>query len=138
MKRRSLIIVAVILLLSILACSSMAQATDPVQKQVCGVIRNSGSGWEQIGGAHHSVNISSITNDTQKITVTYSFSADYVNTTAVTVDETMASGGYVVGASVGLTEMRIYIYKNGVLINPNNYVNGSGNIWIFGLFEDNE
>ena len=106
--------------------------------QVCGVIRNTGSGWEQIDGAHRSINIASVTNDTEKITVNFTFDADYVNTAAVTPDETMISGQYMVGPSVGTDHMDIYIYQNGTLINPNNYVSATGNIWIFGLFEDNE
>jgi hypothetical protein len=137
MKRRTMLMLAIMLAVVLLVTSTVAQATDPIQKQVAGVIRNTGSGWAQIPDPHRPINMASITNDSMKITVTYSFTADYVNTVAVTPDETMASQGYVVGVSVGLQYLYIYIYRNGVLINPNDYVNVRGNIWIYGLFEDN-
>lgn len=135
MRKKIIIAMAITALLAIVVASPTAFASDPVERQLCAVIRNAGSGWAQIGGAHKSEGLRAVTNDTKTIAVFYTFTADYVKTVAVTVDETMAAGGYTVGASVGRDRMYIYIYKDGVLVDPNTYVSGGGNIWIYGLFE---
>lgn len=135
MRKKLMIAMVIMAAVVIVAASPAAFATAPVERQVCAVIRNAGSGWAQIGGAHKSEGLRDVTNDTKAIAVFYTFTADYVKTVAVTVDETMAAAGYTVGASVGLDRMYIYIYKDGALVDPSTYVSGGGNIWIFGLFE---
>jgi hypothetical protein len=133
---KSKILIAVILCMPlVMLCCAPAQATTPIQPEVGCVIRNAGCGWALVTGAHKPLNVRSVTNDNTRITVTYNFTAKYVITSAVTVDETMAAEGYTVGASVGLGYTYIYIYKDGALVNPNDYANASGNIWVYGLYE---
>lgn len=80
-----------------------------------GVIRNTGSGWEQIDGAHTSENIDSITVDNNgNIKIEYGNSipnADHVVTFSTTPDETLSGEGWLMGASVGLTSALISLYK---------------------------
>lgn len=103
---------------------------------VAGVIRNTGKGWGLIQDAgHETLGITSVTSDNEKIIVSY---ANYnkVNSIAVTVDETMALERITVGASVGLNQSLIYLYDSeGMPLNPQDYVNEKGNIWIQGIFK---
>lgn len=100
-----------------------------------GVIRNTGSGWHLIQDeAHQSLNIKDVKDDNRRVIVTFD-EMDKIISVGVTADETMKSEGFSVGASVGISEIHIYIYdKDNKLVNPRNYVNEYGNIWINGLF----
>ena len=103
---------------------------------VSGVIRNEGNGWELIqDDSHETIGIIDVSEDSEKIIIKYDeFSK--VNSLIATPDETMASEGYVVGASVGVSETWISVYdKNGELVKPIDYINNSGNIWIQGVFK---
>ena len=103
---------------------------------VAGVIRNSGDGWSLIqDNDHETIGIKEVSQDNEKIIVKYDEQTK-VNATTVTVDETMASEGYTVGASVGKSETWILIFdKEGKRINPSDYNNDIGNIWIQGVFK---
>lgn len=103
---------------------------------IAGVIRNSGDGWTLIRNeTHESIGIKEVTQDNEKITIKYDANKR-VNALSCTVDETMASEGYRVGASVGIDQTWIYIYdKDNKLVDPKNYSNNSGNIWIEGIFK---
>lgn len=103
---------------------------------VAGVIRNEGNGWSLIqDNNHETIGIKEITQDQEKVIVSYN-DKEKVNSIAVTVDETMAAEGYSVGASVGVSETWIFIYdKDGNKINPSDYENSTGNIWIQGIFK---
>lgn len=102
---------------------------------VGGVIRNAGSGWALINDTEHEpVNIIAVTQTTTYIEITYPVTTQVVSFNA-TVDETMLSAGYRVGASVGVSVTRLYIYDiNHDLVNPANYINSQGNIWVNGFF----
>lgn len=104
---------------------------------VAGVIRNSGTGWGFIQDkGHETIGLDSVTQDEEKIIIKYEEKTK-VNSVAVTVDETMASEGYSVGASVGFSEMSIFIFdKEGNLVNPTEYQSQNGNIWIQGIFKN--
>ncbi|WP_230137683.1 hypothetical protein [Peribacillus frigoritolerans] len=101
-----------------------------------GVIRNLGDGWFFIeDDVHQMIGIKEITQDNEKVIIKYSEKNKVISTT-VTVDETMAAEGYTVGASVGKGETWIFIYdKYNNLINPSEYKNAMGNIWIHGIFK---
>lgn len=103
---------------------------------VAGVIRNSGNGWALLNDdGHEPIGITGVSQDDQKIIITYAPQSKVIALT-VTVDETMAAEGYSVGASVGLDTTRIYIYdKDNNAVNPKDYVNKLGNIWIEGYFK---
>lgn len=100
-----------------------------------GVIRNVGDGWYLIQDeSHETIGIDSISQDDKAITIYYK-DKQKVNSIAVTVDETMASEGYTVGASVGVNKTLIYLYKDGKSIKPSDYNNVLGNVWIQGVFK---
>lgn len=105
-------------------------------KIVAGVIRNNGDGWSLIqDNSHETIGITSVEQTEDKIVVKYNKNSK-VNSASVTVDETMESEGYSVGASVGDAEMWIQVFnKKGKLINPADYQNKTGNIWIMGFFK---
>ena len=102
---------------------------------IAGVIRNSGNGWKLIQNeTHETIGIKNVTQDDEKITITYDENKK-VNALSTTVDETMANEGYKVGASVGVDKTWIYIYdKDNKPVNPNDYSNSKGNIWVEGIF----
>ena len=102
-----------------------------------GVIRNIGEGWELIDDSgHEPLGIDKVETTDDAVIIHYS-KADKVVSLNVTPDETMAAEGYTMGASVGLDHSIINIYDGeGNLINPNDYTNDRGNIWINGIFKD--
>lgn len=103
---------------------------------VGGVIRNEGNGWSLINDTDHEpLDIRKVETTKESVIVYYS-KAEKVISFNVTPDETMASEGYTMGASVGLDKTVISIFdKNHKLINPNDYVNERGNIWLNGIFK---
>jgi hypothetical protein len=125
-----------------LSCNSTKSYTGLISENymIAGVIRRvSPEPWYAINdNGHLPLGISSITEDLEKITVNYNFTATKVNTFSATVDETFASEGYSCGASVGLTHADIYMYQNvdGTIkpVDPTAISSSEGNIWIFGVF----
>jgi hypothetical protein len=102
-----------------------------------GTIRNAGDGWHLLdNNGHNPLNITGV-NTTDEAVVIFYDTYEKVISFSVTPDETMTSEGFTVGASVGFDRAVISIYdKDHQLINPMDYINGSGNIWISGMFED--
>lgn len=130
-------IVLIIILIFTLLTSSIVYANDTSQTQIqiAGTIRNNGAGWYVLTtDSHMPLNITNVKTDEDKIIIYHNVDAKKVITFAVTTDETMSAEGYTVGVSGGLDYSYIYVYdKNHNRINPNNYINGRGNIWIYGI-----
>lgn len=103
---------------------------------LAGVIRNEGSGWGLIQDeTHETIGIKSVEQTKDMIIVKYDKKSK-INSVSVSVDETMAKEGYSVGASVSDAEMRIQVFdKDDRLINPNDYQDDKGNIWISGIYK---
>lgn len=101
-------------------------------KVVACVIRNDGTGWKQITGAHDAVNIASIANDNSKITITYNFTALKVVSFVACPDETMASEFMLMGASVGINTALINLYQNKSM---GGYIYYNGTDWVFSSAE---
>jgi len=101
-----------------------------------GTIRNVGDGWFLLDNdGHETLNIIKV-ETTDKNIIIYYTEYNKVISFSVTPDETMAGEGYTFGASVGLDNAVINVYdKDHNLINPNDYINGGGNIWINGMFK---
>lgn len=133
----------IILFTSILAITisafiySATLKADTSMVDLGGTIRNVGNGWATLNNsAHVPLNIQKVTTDKDKVTIWHSVSAKKVVTFMVTPDETMVSQGYTVGISGGLDYSYIFIYdKNHNLVNPNDYKNSGGNIWIYGILQ---
>jgi len=82
----------------------------PGWKFVCGVIRNTGSGWFLITtGGHTPLNVDSVSNNSSVITIDYtSLGATAVGSFVVSPDEDF-TGIYDIGASVGLSSATLKI-----------------------------
>ena len=84
-------------------------------KIVAGVIRNSGNGWEFIINNTHQgdLNCASVsTNENGEIVINYpDINAKKVISLLLATDETFASLGYIVGASVGTSSCNVKVYK---------------------------
>lgn len=79
---------------------------------VAGVIRNTGSGWEIISDSEHkALNVSSVSNTSGFITITYESTFSQVISLTVNPDEVYAGYGLFIGASVGLSSAVIKIYE---------------------------
>lgn len=79
-------------------------------KIVAGVIRNSGSGWQQIIESNHGpINVESVTNDQYNIVINYPFTAKNVISFVACPDEAMIQDGIMVGSSVGIDSAKIYL-----------------------------
>ena len=76
------------------------------------VLRCINGNWQQIGGDHATINISSITQGPYSINVNYSFTAKNVVSFVACPDEDFARHGYNMGASVGLSSASINVYKH--------------------------
>lgn len=126
-------LIAALLIFSVM---STVQAATGDLDFAGGVIRNTGSGWFIMNNSgHQSIGLSGISQTTTKITVYFSKVYSKVNTCIVTVDDTMASQGYTVGASVGLDKVNIMIFDSDLnVVNPASYTDSGGNIWISGHF----
>lgn len=73
---------------------------------VAGVIRNTGDGWELIGG-HGNIGVGSVTETTANIIITFDFTCTAVVSFVITPDETFARQGLLCGASVGFSAATI-------------------------------
>lgn len=101
-------------------------------KIVACVIRNTGAGWELVGGEHDSINVESVTNDNSKIIITYSFKATKVVSFVACPDETMASEFMLMGASVGVETALINLYQNKSM---GGYIYYNGTSWVTSMAE---
>lgn len=133
MNRKNLITLIIIACVFLFFSNNQGNSESSVS-EVAGAIRNTGSGWKPIANkTHYPINISKVETSNDRITVYHNVSASQVITMIVTPDETMSSEGYRVGVSGGLDYSYILIFdKDNKLVNPNKYINSSGNIWIYG------
>lgn len=91
----------------------IASQTGKKIKIIACVLRNNGTSWAAIDNIDHApVNVLSVTNDTNDITITHSFTAKKVISFVACPDETFVQGGYNFGASVGLNITKINIFKS--------------------------
>lgn len=103
-------------------------AFNSAYKTVAGVIRNDGTGWAQITtGEHVPINIDSVTYDTSIIYVNHAIGAEKVVSLVCTPDETMAGKGFFCGASVGVDQSRIELFRT---INLSAYIAYNGSAWV--------
>jgi hypothetical protein len=136
MRRKFVILISFLLLL--FTCILIgAKPKGSSNFFIGGVIRNSGDGWQLINDKEHEpLNMTKVEMTDTAIIVYYK-SAKEVITFSATPDETMASVGYTMGASVGLNYAAIFLYdKDLKLVNPKDYISKSGNIWISGMFKN--
>jgi hypothetical protein len=97
-------------------------------KLVACVIENDGSGnWRQVGGAHASINVASVTIDGSYIRITYSFTAKNAISFVACPDEQFVTKMYNFGASAGLNYADI-IYSKGV-DSVGGYISYNGSTW---------
>lgn len=87
------------------------EGTSPVALFACILRQNTpASGWYALDDENHApLNIASVTNDTDKIIITPSFTWDKIRTVIATPDETFASANVIPGVSVGTSDVRIYL-----------------------------
>ncbi|WP_405794127.1 hypothetical protein [Streptomyces sp. NBC_01506] len=107
------------------------------------VLRNTGAGWEILADTGH--NPSGVTGVTQHATyleLQHTTTAAKVSSMQVTPDETFAARGLRVGASVGLTTTRLYLYTalptGGAAVppaDPATVVASGGNLWVTAWME---
>ena len=109
--------------------STILNQTDPTKKyKIVGcVLQNNGSGvWQQVGGAHTSLNVLSISTGTTYVRVNYNFTAKNVVSFVACPDDTFIKGGYQFGSDVGLSFTNINITKEHTL---GGFIYYSGGAW---------
>jgi hypothetical protein len=103
------------------------------------ILRNTGSGWFILDDADHTpIGVTSVSESSTAITLTYDFTASQVRTFIVAPDETFAvTNQYLVGASVGLSTAVIQVSVAGTpgVVDPTTIVSSGGNFWVYGLFD---
>lgn len=105
-------------------------------REIGGVLRNVTGTWEILTDATHKpLNLTSVTADKTHIYLNLP-AGTWIGPLLVTPDETYASYGIFVGASVLQNQARIYMYHmiagKMVLINPLTLKTTLGNLWIMG------
>lgn len=130
MNKKIIVLLIIALLVLLSGCDA-----SPESEFIGCVIRNTGDGWYAINDQYHEpIGITSVETTSKCIRVNYPEKTQVV-TFSSTVDETMASQGYTVGASVGESYASICIYDQNLnLVNPNDYIDSLGNIWVSGYF----
>lgn len=108
-------------------------ATDRQYRTIQGVIRPDGAGgWVLLDDANHRNSlVASVSVTSTYVRVAYGVTAAKVVSMSVTPDETMASLGYTVGASAGLTYADITISRSPRVIGG--YVSYNGSSWVVAL-----
>lgn len=110
---------------------------------VSGTIRNTGTGWQLIGGTgHRATGITGVDTEPDHIAIHHPVGAVKVSSFQVTPDETLAACGLRVGISGGLAASRIELFTEpGTLaapappVDPATVVSPTGNLWITGWLE---
>lgn len=99
---------------------------------VSAALRNTSSGWGVISDTGHAATgITSVSAQSDHLLITHSVGALRVSSFQVTPDETLAAQGWRVGASVGLTETRVYLYRDPAdRITDRIYYNGGTSSWV--------
>ena len=102
--------------------------TDPSKnyKFVGCVLRNVNGVWQQIGGAHKSLNIAGNSQTSNAIRVMFDFEATNVVAFLTAPDEDFAEIGYETGSSVGLQYADIRIVQQFTMVG---FVRKNGNTW---------
>lgn len=103
---------------------------------VAGVIRPVNGKWQWIGNGHyHLPDYATVEQDTGTIVIRYGITTAGVVTFIAATDETLAAGGYTVGASVTRELARVSLYRrDGTRVLPTEPIPANANIWIYGLF----
>jgi hypothetical protein len=107
---------------------------------VAGVLRypNPGAGWTVLNNAGHiPLNITNVTTSTNRVIITYGFTAKKVISLVATPDEYYTQMGISCGASVGLSSAAIYFNRrpNVGYVKPRTLRSNLANIWVLGVFE---
>jgi hypothetical protein len=90
---------------------SVTSAANKKMRVLAGVIKNSAGTWAYINDTgHEPINLSTISQDSSNIILGYGIVASKVGAFEVTVDETLAKYGLIVGASVGVSTASIRLY----------------------------
>ena len=106
-------------------------------KQVCALLRNTGSGWFIISDAdHHPKGVASVDTNSDHIRLHYDFTAKEVHTFVAMADETYILDDLLVGASIGMAYANIYFHRVGTSgwLDPATLTEAYGNINVFGVF----
>ncbi|MEV6181360.1 hypothetical protein [Streptomyces sp. NPDC052015] len=102
------------------------------------VLRNTGSGWTVINDSGHTPSgCTGLVTHPDHLELQHAVGAVRVSSLTVTVDETYAQAGLRVGASVGFSISRIYLYSGapgGTALDPATVAAATGNLWVYGLF----
>ena len=113
---------------------------DGTTGEVAAVLRNDGDGWYAIDVESHSpLNVRSVKTTDGAISVVFSFEAGKVQTFIATPDEALARSSHFIGSSVGLTEAKISLARDGRALNPKGSSTAQhpwSNIWIYGRFTE--
>lgn len=142
-------ILATLGLVAALACTPAQVAATPTTTDVlvteagtrfalvsC-ALRNTGTGWTIINDAGHTPSgCTGIVQHADHIELQHNVGAIRVSSLTVTVDETYAKAALRVGASVGFTLSRIYLYSGAAgtpALDPVTVTAASGNLWVYGL-----
>ena len=108
--------------------SQLSAQLDPTKKYkiVACILYNDAGTWKVISDSEHvPMHVSSVSNDTDDITITYDFTASHVLSFVACPDETFVAAGYEFGSSVGLSTSVITIRKNPSVIGGYVYYDGS-------------
>lgn len=105
-------------------------------REIGGVLRNVTGKWEILSDATHKpLNLTSVTADKVHVMLNVP-SGTWIGPFLVTPDETYASLGIFVGASVIQNQARIYLYHmvggKMCVINPLTLKTALGNLWVMG------
>ena len=99
----------------------------PNYRIIAAALRNTGGVWNVINsGGHRESGIASVVTNVASITINYSFTASNVASLIVVTDETLALGGYTVGASAGLSSADITIVKPSKTVGCYAFWSGAG------------
>jgi hypothetical protein len=100
-------------------------------------LRNTGTGWTVINDSGHTPSgCSGVVQRADHLELQHDVGAVRVSSLTVTVDETYAKAGLRVGASVGFTLSRIYLYSGAAgtaSLDPATLTASTGNLWVYGL-----
>lgn len=105
----------------------------------CVIRRVNATTWEFIDdGNHVPVGVSSISMTSTYVLITGNFVGKAVASCSVTPDETFSQAAVRVGASVGLSTIRVYFYMGAAgsaPVNPGLLSAAGANVWVYGVWE---
>lgn len=113
-----------------------ASVTKPAHNhkpiELWAAVNNAGYGWAQREGIYAPLNLGMVTQNDNCIVLTYAFVPCHAASIEVTLDPVLMAQGYVVAADVGLTNINIFVFRDGKIVNPKDIVNGT--VWVAGNF----